>query len=336
MPSQNSEKLNPMAIQLPSLSLLRAFEATARHLSFTRAAVELHLTQTAISHRIKELETLLGVLLFNRQKNAITLTERGRTYLEGIRPALAQIAVATNNSSKHHENNLTITCQIAFAIECLMPALGDFRERHPEIELRINPTFVTYENNPQEFDIAIWHGMNDWPKWDAQQILLEESFPVCAPQLLAGNFPLRTPADLAHHTIVRTVSPLIADEWSAWLQLAELPHLSFQHEISCSSLFLSTSAALNGLGIGMGRTSLSMQAIAAGRLVEPFRIRLPSESSYYVLNQPEKSDLAKVKMFKAWVMDYFGGTWPRASLLAKAAIEVSVQKPISAQQGHQD
>jgi LysR family glycine cleavage system transcriptional activator len=280
-------------------------------MSFTRAAVELHLTQTAISHRIKELEMLLGVILFNRQKGTITLTERGRIFLDGVRPALAQIAVATNNSSKHHENNLTITCQIAFAIQCLMPALSDFRKRHPEIELRINPTFVTYDNNPQEFDIAIWHGMNDWPKWDAQQILNEESFPVCSPQLLSGKREILSPVELINYTIVRTVSPLISDEWTAWLQLAGVTHLNFHHEISCSSLFLSTSATLNGLGIGMGRTSLSRQDIATGRLVEPFKIRLPSQSSYYILNQPEKSELSKVKKFKAWLLDYFGGTCQR-------------------------
>jgi len=92
-----------MANKFPSLGVLRAFEATARHLSFTRAAVELHLTQTAISHRIKELEVLLGVQLFNRLKTSITLTEKGRSYWDAIRPALSQIAVATHNSSSHHE-----------------------------------------------------------------------------------------------------------------------------------------------------------------------------------------------------------------------------------------
>lgn len=305
-----------MANKFPSLSDLRAFEATARHLSFTRAALELHLTQTAISHRIKELENLLGVQLFNRLKTSITLTERGRAYLEGIRPALSQIAIATNNSSHHHENKLTITCQIAFAIKCLMPALADFHHHHPEIELRINPTFVSYDSNPQDFDIAIWHGMNDWPKWEAQQILSEESFPVCSPQLLASGAPLRSPSDLAKYTIVRTVSPLIADEWSAWLQLAQASEVVFKNEISCSSLFLSTAAALHGLGVGMGRTSLSRDDLAAGRLVEPFRIRLPSESSYYVLNQAEKSELPKVRLFKAWVLAYFNG--PGASQLVKA------------------
>lgn len=306
-----------MANKFPSLSVLRAFEATARHLSFTRAAVELHLTQTAISHRIKELENLLGAQLFNRLKTSITLTERGRTYLEGIRPALSQIAVATNNSSQHHENKLTITCQIAFAIKCLMPALADFQRCHPDIELRINPTFVSYESHPQDFDIAIWHGMNDWPKWEAQQILSEESFPVCSPALLRKGLALRSPADLAKHTIVRTVSPLIADEWSAWLSLAGASDVTFKREISCSSLFLSTAAVLHGLGIGMGRTSLSKEDLQMGRLVEPFRIRLPSESSYYVLNPPEKSELEKVKLFKAWMLSYFNG--PGAELMRQAA-----------------
>ena len=132
-------------------------------------------------------------------------------------------------------------------------------------------------------------------KWQAQQILSEESFPVCSPRLLAEGPALRSPRDLINHTIVRTVSPLIADEWSAWLQLATGSEVQFKREMSCSSLFLSTTAVLHGLGIGMGRTSLSRDDLAAGRLVEPFGIRLPSESSYYVLNHAEKADLPKVR-----------------------------------------
>jgi len=302
-----------MALQLPSLSALRAFEATARHLSFTRAAVELHLTQTAISHRIKELENLLGVQLFARRPNALALTDVGRTYLERIRPALAQIAEATSNSTLHQENHLTVTCLIAFAIKCLVPAMADFRRRYPEINLSIKPTFMSYDASPQEFDVAIWHGLDDWPAWDAQQILREESFPVCTPQLLANSPPLRVPADLSQHTIVRTTSTLITDEWSAWLNLAGEGPNQFQHEISCGSLFLSMSATLNGLGVGMSRTSLVRDDIAAGRLVEPFKVRLPSQSSYYVLSHPEKSQWAKVKLFKAWVLEYFGGLSPDAS-----------------------
>lgn len=295
-----------MATHLPSLSALRAFEATARHLSFTRAATELSLTQTAISHRIKELEGLLSVQLFARKQNAISLTEGGRAYVEAIRPALAQIAAATDSVSSMRENLLNITCLSAFAVKCLVPALVDFRRRHPDIGLRITPTAVTERANLHDFDVAIWHGLNDWPGFDAQQIRPEESFPVCTPALLATGTPLHTPADLSRYTVVRTVSPIITDEWPAWLQHAGASPAEFNSEIYCESLFFSITATLSGLGVGIGRTSLVEGEIAAGRLVEPFKLRLPSESCYYIVNRPEKSSSPKVQAFKTWLLDFFG------------------------------
>jgi LysR family glycine cleavage system transcriptional activator len=301
-----------MGRHLPSLSALRAFEATARHLSFTRAATELNLTQTAISHRIKELEGLLSVQLFTRRQNAITLTDAGRSYLDAIRPALAQIASATDTVSSEGENRLNITCLSAFAVKCLIPAVVDFRRHHADIGLRISPTSVIGRANLADFDIAIWHGLNDWPGCDATKIRPEESFPVCSPQLLAAGKGLATPADLSSYTVVRTVSPIITDEWPAWLQHAGAAPAEFGSEIYCEGLYFSLSAALGGLGIGIGRTSLVEEDLAAGRLVEPFDVRMPSESAYYVLNRIDKSGLPKIEVFKAWLLDYFGS---RPSLL---------------------
>jgi LysR family glycine cleavage system transcriptional activator len=295
-----------MGRHLPSLGALRAFEATARHLSFTRAATELNLTQTAISHRIKELEGLLSVQLFTRKQNAVTLTDSGRSYLDAIRPALAQIASATDGVSPESENRLNITCLSAFAVKCLIPALVDFQRRNADIALRITPTSVTERANLNNFDIAIWHGMNDWPGCDATQICRDEVFPVCTPELLAAGKGLATPADLSNYTVVRTVSTIITDEWPAWLQHAGAVPAEFGSEIYFESLYFSLSAVLCGLGIGIGRTSLVEEDLAAGRLVEPFGVRMPSDAAYYIVNQSEKSALPKVGRFKAWLLDYFG------------------------------
>jgi LysR family glycine cleavage system transcriptional activator len=299
-----------MGKYLPSLGALRAFEATARHLSFTRAATELNLTQTAISHRIKELEGLLSVELFTRKQNAVTLTDDGRSYLEAIRPALAQIASATDSVSSGSENRLNITCMSAFAVKCLIPALVDFRQRNADIALRITPALVTERATLNDFDIAIWHGVNDWPGCDVTQIRHEEIFPVCAPELLVAGKGLITPADLSNYTVVRTVSPIITDEWPVWLQHAGAAPAEFGSEIYCESLYFSLSAALGGLGIGIGRTSLVEKDLAAGRLVEPFDVRVPSDSAYYVVNRSEKSALPKIDRFKTWLLDYFGNRPP--------------------------
>lgn len=301
-----------MGQHLPSLSALRAFEAVARQLSFTRAAAELNLTQTAISHRIRELEGLLSLQLFTRKQNAVALTDAGRSYLDAIRPALTQIASATDSVSALSGNRLKITCLSAFAMKRLIPALVDFRRRNPEIALRISPTSVISSADLADFDVAIWHGLNDWPGCDATKILSEESFPVCTPQLLALGKGLASTADLSSYTVVRTVSPILTDEWPAWLQHTGSPTAEFRSEIYCESLYLSLSATLAGHGVGMGRTSLVEEDLAAGRLVEPFNIRLPSPSAYYVVNRFEKSGLPKIELFKAWILDHFGS---RPSLL---------------------
>jgi LysR family glycine cleavage system transcriptional activator len=275
-------------------------------LSFTRAAIELNLTQTAMSHRIKELEGLLSVQLFTRKQNTVALTEAGRAYLDAIRPALAQIAVATDGVSSQRENRLKISCLFAFALKRLVPALPDFRRRHPGIALRITPFTAPAHAEQQDFDVAIWHGPGDWPGFDVQRIASEEIFPICTPALLAAGPRLETPDDLGRHTVVRTVSPIIVDEWPVWIKHAGAVPAEFGSEIWCDGLVLSLDAVMSGLGLGIGRTSLVSDDLASGRLVEPFKLRLTSDSAYHVVTRPDKSALSKVKKFKAWLLDRMG------------------------------
>lgn len=294
-----------MSRALPPLSALLAFEATARLQSFTRAAIELKLTQTAISHRIKELESLLSVQLFTRKQNTTRLTDEGRTYLDCIRPALAQIAAATESVSSVHDNRLTIACLNAFASKCLMPALRHFRQRHPQIELRLTPLAPTDRLEQREFDVAIWHGVDQWHDFDAERIADEDIFPVCVPELLRDGPPLLSPADLAHYPIVRTVSPIITDDWPVWLQQAGGDVDAFRCEIYCATLSFSMYAVLEGLGLGIGRSLLVRDDLAAGRLVAPFGLRCASPAGYQVLSRPERSALPKVRLFKQWLLAYF-------------------------------
>jgi LysR family glycine cleavage system transcriptional activator len=292
---------------LPPLNALLAFEATARHQSFTRAAAELKLTQTAISHRIKELEGLLSVQLLTRGQHATRLTQEGRTYLECIRPALAQIAAATDNVASVHDGRITIACLNAFAAKCLSPALRHFRQHHPEFELRLTPLAPTDRLELREFDVAIWYGHNDWHDFDAVQIASEEIFPVCAPELLQSGLPLRTPEDLKAYPIVRTVSPIITDDWPFWLQQAGADIDAFSDEIYCETLGFSMNAILDGLGVGIGRALLVQDDLASGRLVAPFDLRCPSYAGYHVLSRQDRSGLPKVRIFKQWLLSHFGG-----------------------------
>jgi LysR family glycine cleavage system transcriptional activator len=298
-----------MSKYLPSVTALLAFEAAARHLSFTRAAMELNLTQTAISHRIKDLETILDIRLFRREQNRIRLTEQGRDYLDLIKPALSQIAAATDRISRQGDDTkLRIACLSAFAIKCLLPVLDSFRRRHREIELRITP--VVSPENPirHDFDVAICHGAGDWRGFEAEKLGVQELFPVCSPKLLAEGPPLRTPEDLRHHTIIRTFSPVITDDWPAWLEHAGVAISKFDDEICCDGSFLSIEAAVNGLGVFMGRSEMVRDDLLSRRLVEPFDIRLESTSSYYVVTPIGKSMVPKVRVFREWVLDQFART----------------------------
>lgn len=303
-----------MSSIMPSMASLRAFEAAARHLSFTRAAIELNLTQGAISQRIKTLEDILGVRLFVREGNLIRLTEVGHEYLGSAKAAITEVLVATDRAiGRQRGDVLTIACLGTFALKCLIPNLGDFRLHHPEIALRVR-TLVPYETSaPQDYDVSIQYGMGDLPGLVATKIGPEEVFPVCSPDLVRRGKGLRQPADLAHYTIIRTASPLILrDDWPLWLETAGIPDLRFADEISCDLLYPSYQAAIEGLGIALGRTAVVAKDLREGNLVEPFSVRMPSPLGYYVVTTPDRARLSKVQQFTQWVKDRLGEPLVRA------------------------
>ena len=305
-----------MANPLPSMSSLCAFEAAARHLSFTRAAIELNITQGAISQRIKTLEDMLGARLFLREGNAIRLTDVGHEYLPSARAAITEVLVATDRAiGRQRGDVLTIACLGTFALKCLIPNLKHFRARHPEIVLRVR-TLVPYETSAQQdFDVSIQYGVGDWPGLFARKIGPEEIFPVCSPELARSGAGMREPSDLANYTIIRTASPLILrDDWPLWLEAAGIPDLAFSDEMTCDLLYPSYQAAIEGMGVALGRTVVVEKDLREGRLVEPFGVRLPSPLGYYVVATQERSRLAKVERFTAWVLEQLG---PKASV-AKA------------------
>lgn len=291
---------------LPSLSSLRAFEAAARHRSFTRAAAELNLTQTAISHQIKNLEDLLQVALFTRERSAVRLTDVGHEYLESVRDVINQITVATDRViDKNRGNVLTVACLTAFAVKCLIPHLGDFRRRHPDIVLRIG-TVVSFDLlQHHDYDVAIRYGSGMWRGFVADKIAPEEVFPVCSPRLLKSGMKLKSPSDLRQHTVIRTASFALRDEWPQWLELAGVPDLEFADEIACDLLFPSIQAAVDGLGVVMGRTAVVAADLANGTLIEPFDIRMPTNAGYHVTSPAERAEMPMVTAFRDWVLGRF-------------------------------
>ena len=289
------------------MTSLRAFEAAARHLSFTRAAIELNLTQTAISHQIKNLEDMLHVKLFARTANVIALTEVGELYLRSIRAAIIEISAATDSAADRSDKNiLTVQCLGTFAIKRLLPHLQEFREQYPSIVLRLR-TIQSFGNNiNHDFDVAIWHGAGNWVGVTAEKLADEEVFPVCSPRLLEAGPMLTKPDDLELHTVVRTSSTILLDEWPQWLEKAGMTGMKFKSEFTCDSVLTSLQAAIEGLGITLGRSTIVGPDLAAGRLVLPFSIRAPSMFGYHIVWPARSAELDKVQLFKNWLMSRVG------------------------------
>src|ERR1700756_118684 len=194
-----------MTARLPSLNGLRAFEAAARHLSFTQAASELNVTQTAISHQIKRLEEELGLRLFVRKNRALALTPKAKAYLPGVRAAFNDLRLATDQLLRKDDDNvLTISTLASLAAKWLLPRLTAFQEAHPGIDVRITTSTALVDFKDGGVDAAIRYGRGNWPGVRAEWLMADELFPVCSPSLLKGEKPLHCPEDLAQHTLLHT------------------------------------------------------------------------------------------------------------------------------------
>ncbi|XUM24106.1 transcriptional regulator GcvA [Bradyrhizobium oligotrophicum S58] len=288
--------------RLPSLNGLRAFEAAARHLSFTRAASELNVTQTAISHQIKRLEDELGLRLFIRQNRSLALTPQARDYLPLVRAAFDDLRLATERLvRKDNAKVLTVSTIASLAAKWLLPRLTAFQEAHPGIDVRITTSTGLVDFRKDDVDAAIRYGRGHWPGVRAEWLMADKLFPVCSPALLQGDKPLRCPEDLAHHTLLQA-SGGYDDDWRLWLTAAGLPvEMSRQGRLSFDLSLMTVQAAIDGLGVAIGRTAYVQDDIAKGRLVVPFKMTLPSDAGFYLVTPEGRTDPPKLKAFRQWL-----------------------------------
>lgn len=291
-----------MGRRLPPLNALRAFEAAARHLSFTKAAEELSITPSAISHQIRGLEAHLGVCLFRRASRALILTDEGQSYLPALRDAFDAIHGATARlAARKAAGPLTVSLLSSFAVRWLIPRLPRFQSRHPEIEVRLSTTPRPVDFRREDVDCAIRHGRGRWPGLAADLLLSEDLFPVCSPQLLAGRHPLREPRDLAHHALFQI--EMRRDDWRIWLNAAEIAGIDPERGPLFESSDLALRAAAEGLGVAIGSSALVEDDLKAGRLVAPFAGRLPTDSGYYFVVPEDRRDQPKIAAFRAWLLE---------------------------------
>jgi LysR family glycine cleavage system transcriptional activator len=287
---------------LPSLNGLRAFEAAARHMSFTRAAAELNVTQTAISHQIRRLEEQLGLTLFIRRNRTLELTREALDYLPPIRSAFADLQRATAKLRRtDREGRLTVSTTASLATKWLISRVAAFQDANPGIEVRISTSTHLVDFQREEVDIAVRYGHGVWPGVRADWLMAEHIFPVCSPDLLNDVRPLRTPEDLAHHTLLHTT--VSREDWQLWLTAAGLPtSIATRRGMTFDEGFMAIQAAMEGLGVALGRFHLVEADIAAGRLVAPFDTVLPQDAGYYVVAPETTAETAKIVRFRDWLI----------------------------------
>ncbi len=292
-----------MSRRLPPLNALKAFEAAARNLSFTRAAEELFVTQAAVSHQIKGLEEHLGLKLFRRRNRSLLLTEEGQSYFLDIKDVFTQLADATERLlARTATGSLTVSMTPSFAIQSLVPKLARFSELHPEVDVRIKAVDQDDGSLTEDVDVAIYYGRGKWPGLRADKLRSECLVPVCAPRLLTGPKPLRTPEDLAQHTLLHDMT---RHNWKAWAKQhgKGMVNVNAGPIFSHSSLVLQ--AAIHGQGIALGSSVLARPEVEAGRLICPFDKVLQHKNAYYLVCHESQEDLGKIRSFREWLLKTF-------------------------------
>lgn len=300
-----------MARHLPPLNALRAFEAAARQLSFTRAADELHVTPAAVSHQVRALESHLGVRLFRRRPQGLLLTDAGQQALPGLRDGFDHLERAVNGLREHDATRpLTVTVAPSLASKWLVPRIEHFREAYPGIEVRIDATSRLVDVLEEDVDIAIRYGRGGYPNLHVERLAAQEMFPVCAPILLEGRYPIREPADLRHHTLLHLDwrhSDVTLPDWRMWLASAGADDVvRSDRGPRFGQQSMAVLAAIAGHGVALGSSLLVDDDIAAGRLVRPFSHSLYEEFTYYLVCRPEAADATPVRAFREWLMIELG------------------------------
>lgn len=290
------------------LNALRTFEAAARQLSFTFAAEELRVTQGAISHQIKTLEATLGTPLFRRLPRGLLLTDAGQTLLPVVRNAFDDLATALDRlQTVEHTGTLTVSVMPSFAAKWLVPRLSRFHAMHPDIDLRISANERLVDFARDSIDVAVRFGDGSWPALRCERMFGESVTPMCSPALAKS---LAEPADLARVTLLHEdMLPLGRfPTWACWLDAAGVSGVDASRGPRFSHTHLMLQAAIDSHGIALGQTLLAADDLEAGRLVEPFPLRLATGFAYWLVSRPTVTEPRKIQAFRAWVEAETGGS----------------------------
>jgi LysR family transcriptional regulator, glycine cleavage system transcriptional activator len=297
-----------VAPRLPSLKALRAFDAAGRHLSFHKAAQELNVTPAAITHQIKSLEAYLEIPLFRRQARGVVLTDQGRACLPGVSAGFNLLVEAIKGlRDSAAAGDIDATIPPGFAAMWLVPRLHRFREHYPDVAVRFVTRPEPIDLKTLQTDLAIRFGRGDYPGYRVDQLIQETITPLCGPRLLEESpYPLCTPADLRHHTLIHVAylsAELAAAKWGAWLEVAGLEDVDVTQGLFFDNIQHAVQAAMDGAGVFLGFCALAADEIARGRLVRPFAITVPETLGYYLVCPETIADQPRIKAFRKWIIE---------------------------------
>ena len=287
-----------MPYDLPPLSWLRAFEASARHLSFTNAAMELNLTQAAVSKQVKLLEHHLREPLFDRLPRSLALTKAGAAYLPKVSDAFERLSAGTQEVfGRRRLGMLTVRAQVGFATAWLAPRLPDFLARHPKLQLRIVSSVWAEEYEAGTFDLDIRYGFGAWPGFRADRVTRECLVPLCRPEVAAR---LRGPGDLADERLLHVLG--YRDGWADWLAGAGAGGVDPARGLWFDTTPMALEVAAAGGGVALGRSSMTARDLALGRLVKPFALELPVEEGFFLVAPETGAQHADTDLFRDWLL----------------------------------
>jgi LysR family glycine cleavage system transcriptional activator len=290
--------------RLPPLNSLRAFEAAARHLNFSRAADELSVTPGAVSQQIQNLEDYVGAALFRRTPKGLLLTDAAQTALPALREAFDRLAEAASLLTAAVDGRrLTLTAAPSFAAKWLVPRLGKFESLHPQVDVWLSAGMDLVDLTAGEVDVAIRYGAGRYPGLETTRLLGETVLPVISPELLAQT-PLSEPNDLVGHILLHDGSPEPDDscpDWPMWLAARQVKGVDGARGPRFNQSSLVIEAAVNGRGVALAKRTLAQADLEAGRLVAPMEDSTAVDFAYYLVHPKAKGRLPQVKAFIAWI-----------------------------------
>ncbi len=299
-------------MRMPAFPALRAFEAAARHENFSRAADELHLTHGAISHQVRALEDELGVPLFVRNGRHVKITPDGRKFAQSLTKAFADIVQAADAVRPRQGcRRLSISSIPSFAARWLAPRLGQFIERHPDIEVLLQASGQLQDLEREAIDVGIRFGRGRYPGLVVQHLMGDIYYPVVSPSYRGGDLP-RTPRDLAQATLLRSNEP-----WLPWFRAAGLDLAEPSGGVMYEDLSMLIRSAVDGDGVALVRHVVAMQEIGSGQLVRLFDIATPSADEYYFVSPPATAAQPHVEAFRAWLLGEIAEFLPQLHITSR-------------------